>query len=48
MTIAHSDELRHSPAAHDTKLSSRVIVIVRSLNNILHITLQSEELYFTF
>jgi hypothetical protein len=35
MAIAHSDELRHSPAARDTKSSSRVIVIVRSLNNIL-------------
>jgi hypothetical protein len=34
MAVARSDELRHSPAARDTKSSSRVIaIIIRSLNN---------------
>jgi hypothetical protein len=33
MSITTSHELRHSPAARDTKLSSRVIVIIRSLMN---------------
>jgi hypothetical protein len=36
MAITRSDELRHSPAGRDTKLASRVIVIIIcSLNNIL-------------
>jgi hypothetical protein len=36
MAITCWDGLRHSPAARDTKSSSRVIaIIIRSLNNIL-------------
>jgi hypothetical protein len=36
MAITRSDELRHSSAARDTKLSSRVIaIIICSLNNVL-------------
>jgi hypothetical protein len=36
MAITRSDELGLSPAARDTKLSSRAIaIIIRSLNNIL-------------
>jgi hypothetical protein len=36
MAITRSDGLRHSPAARDTKSSSRVIaIIIRSLINIL-------------
>jgi hypothetical protein len=34
MAITRSDELRHSPPAHDTKSSSRVLaIIIHSLNN---------------
>jgi hypothetical protein len=34
VVITRSDELRHSPAARDTKSSSRVtVIIIRSLNN---------------
>jgi hypothetical protein len=40
MAITRSDELRHSPPAHDTKSSSRVIaIIIHSLNNILFLIL---------
>jgi hypothetical protein len=36
MAITRSDELRHSPAARDTKSSAQVTtIIIRSLNNIL-------------
>jgi hypothetical protein len=36
MAITRSDELRHPPAARDTKSSSGVIaIIIRSVNNIL-------------
>jgi hypothetical protein len=34
-TITRADELRHSPAARDTKSSSQVANIICSLNNIL-------------
>jgi hypothetical protein len=38
MAVSRSDELRHSPAARDTKSSSRVIdIIIRALNNISNI-----------
>jgi hypothetical protein len=36
IATTRSDELRHSPAARDRKLSSRVIpIIIRSLNILL-------------
>jgi hypothetical protein len=36
IATTRSDELRHSPAARDRKLSSRVIaIIIRSLNKLL-------------
>jgi hypothetical protein len=38
MAITRSDELRYSPAACDTKSSSRVIaIIIRSLNNMYNV-----------
>jgi hypothetical protein len=47
MTITRSDELHHSPAARDTKSSSRVIaIIIRLLNNILFSTLRLYERYY--
>jgi hypothetical protein len=47
MAIIRSAELRHSPAACDTKSSSRVTaIIIRSLNRILFFTIIEKVIVF--